>query len=58
VDADGGVRAHLALVRYYRIMHRYSESREHYRAVLNLEPGNKLAKTGIEVIEKQLAPGP
>jgi hypothetical protein len=39
-------------------MHRYSEAREHYRAVLNLEPGNKLAKTGIEVIEKQLAPSP
>ena len=58
VDAGGGVRAHLALGRYYRSMHRYGDARDHYRAALDLEPGNKLAQTGIEIIEKQLAPSP
>ena len=58
VEAGGGVRAHLALARYYRSMHRYREARDHYRAALQLEPGNKLAATGIEVIDKLLAPSP
>jgi hypothetical protein len=58
VDTGGGVRAHLALGRYYRSMHRYGDALVHYRAVLDMEPGNRLAQTGIEVIEKQLAPSP
>jgi tetratricopeptide (TPR) repeat protein len=58
VEAGGGVRADLALARYYRSMHRYREARDHYRAALQLEPGNKLAATGIEVIDKLLAPSP
>jgi eukaryotic-like serine/threonine-protein kinase len=57
--AEGGrARAHLALGRYLRSMHRYQEALGHYRAALELEPGNTLAATGVEVLEKQLAPGP
>jgi hypothetical protein len=58
VEAGGGVRAHLALGRYYRSLHRYREARDHYRTALQLEPGNKLAATGIEVIDKLLTPSP
>jgi hypothetical protein len=58
VEAGGGVRAYLALARYYRSMHRYREAQDHYRTALKLEPGNKLAQTGIEVMDRLLAPSP
>jgi hypothetical protein len=51
----GGVRAHLALARYLRSMHRHHEALDHYRAALALDPGNPLAATGISVLERQLA---
>jgi tetratricopeptide (TPR) repeat protein len=58
LGAGGGARAHLALGRYLRSMHRYREALDHYRAALELEPGNNLARTGVDVLEKQLEPSP
>ena len=54
VRAGGGVRAHLALGEYYRSMLRYREAMEHYRAVVAIEPDNKLALAGVQLLEKKV----
>jgi hypothetical protein len=56
VNAGGGVRAHLALGEYYRSMHRYQEAMNHYRSVAEIDPENKLALAGVQMLEKKLAP--
>lgn len=56
VEAGGGVRAHLVLGEYYRSMHRYHEAINHYRAAIEIEPDNKLASTGVRLLEKRVAP--
>jgi len=56
IQAGGGVRAHLALGEYYRSMHRYQEAMNHYRAALEGDPENKLALTGVQLLEKRLSP--
>jgi tetratricopeptide (TPR) repeat protein len=52
----GGNRAHLALGEYYRSIHRYQEAMNHYHAVIESDPENKLAATGIQVLDKKLSP--
>jgi tetratricopeptide (TPR) repeat protein len=56
LHAGGGVRAHLALGEYYRSMHRYQEAMNHYRAALEIDPENKLALAGVQLLEKRLSP--
>jgi tetratricopeptide (TPR) repeat protein len=56
VAAGGGVRAQLALAEYYRSMYRYQEALNHYRAAVEIEPDNKLALTGVKMLEKNLSP--
>jgi tetratricopeptide (TPR) repeat protein len=56
VEVGGGARAHLALGEYYRSMHRYHEAINHYRAAVDLEPDNKLALTGVRMLEKKVSP--
>jgi tetratricopeptide (TPR) repeat protein len=56
LNAGGGTRAHLALGEYYRSMHRYQEAMNHYRAVVESEPQNNLALTGVKMLEKKLSP--
>ncbi len=55
-NAGGGVHAHLALGEYYHSVHRYQDALNHYRAALEIEPGNKLALTGIRLLEKKISP--
>ena len=54
LEAGGGARAHLALARYFRSMLRYREAIEHYRSALDMDPGNKIAARGVEVLEAQM----
>jgi len=54
--AGGGNRAHLALAEYYRSMHRYQEAMNHYRAVVESDPENQLAATGVRMLDKKLSP--
>jgi tetratricopeptide (TPR) repeat protein len=56
VHAGGGARAHLALGEYYHSMHRYQDALNHYRAAVEIEPENKLALTGVKLIEKKISP--
>ena len=56
LKAGGGLRAHLALAEYYRTMHRYQEAMNHYRAAVEIEPENKLAATGVRMLEPKLSP--
>jgi hypothetical protein len=56
VNAGGGVRAHLALGEYYQSMHRYQDALNHYRAAAEIEPENKLALTGVRILEKKISP--
>jgi tetratricopeptide (TPR) repeat protein len=56
LGAGGGIRAHLALGEYYRSLHRYQEALNHYRAVVELEPDNKLALAGVKLLEKKVSP--
>jgi hypothetical protein len=55
--AGGGLRAHLALGRYHHSLRHHREALFHYRAALNLDPDNKLAALGVEVLEKLQATG-
>jgi tetratricopeptide (TPR) repeat protein len=54
--AGGGNRAHLALAEYYRSMHRYQEAMNHYRTVVESDPENQLAATGVRMLDKKLSP--
>lgn len=56
LKAGGGLRAHLALGEYYRTMHRYQEAMNHYRAAVEIEPENRLAATGVRMLETKLSP--
>jgi hypothetical protein len=56
LKAGGGLRAHLALGEYYRSMHRYQEAMNHYRAAVEIEPENRLAATGVRMLENKLSP--
>ncbi len=56
VNSGGGVRAHLALGEYYHSVHRYQDALNHYRAAVEIEPGNQLALTGIRLLEKKISP--
>jgi hypothetical protein len=56
LNAGGGLRAHLALGEYYRSLHRYQDALNHYRAVVEVEPDNKLAVAGVKLLEKKLSP--
>jgi hypothetical protein len=56
VNSGGGVRAHLALGEYYHSVYRYQDALNHYRAAIEIEPGNKLALTGIRLLEKKISP--
>jgi tetratricopeptide (TPR) repeat protein len=56
LNAGGGLRAHLALGEYYRSLHRYQDALNHYRAVVEVEPENKLAVAGVKLLEKKLSP--
>ena len=56
LKAGGGLRAHLALGEYYRSMHRYQEAMNHYRLAAEIEPENKLAATGVKMLESKLSP--
>jgi hypothetical protein len=58
LNSGGGLRAHLALARYLRSMHRYREALVHYRAALALDADNKLAATGVAVLENQQSASP
>lgn len=54
--AGGGLRADLALGKYYQNMHLYREAMEHYRAALAMDPDNGVAATGIRLLEKRMPP--
>jgi tetratricopeptide (TPR) repeat protein len=56
LGAGGGIRAHLALGEYYRSLHRYQEALNHYRAVVEVEPDNRLALAGVKLLEKKVSP--
>jgi len=56
LGAGGGNRAHLALGEYYRSIHRYQEAMNHYRAVIESDPENKLAASGVQMLDKKLSP--
>jgi hypothetical protein len=56
LNAGGGLRAHLALGEYYRSLHRYQDALNHYRAAAEVEPENKLAVAGVNLLEKKLSP--
>jgi hypothetical protein len=56
LNAGGGIRAHLALGEYYRSLHRYQDALNHYRAVAEVEPENKLAAAGVTLLEKKVSP--
>jgi tetratricopeptide (TPR) repeat protein len=56
LGAGGGIRAHLALGEYYRSLHRYQDALNHYRAVVEVEPENKLATAGVQLLEKKVSP--
>jgi hypothetical protein len=58
LNAGGGVRAHLALAGYYQSMRLYREALRHYRAAIRMDPGNRLAAKGIEMVEKHIPPRP
>jgi serine/threonine-protein kinase len=50
LNAGGGVRAHLALGEYYRSARFYREALEHYRAALKVDPTNRLAMRGLDMV--------
>ena len=56
ISAGGGIRAHLALGEYYRSLHCYQDALNHYRAVVEVEPENKLATAGVQLLEKKVSP--
>ena len=56
LGVGGGIRAHLALGEYYRSLHRYQDALNHYRAVVEVEPENKLATAGVQLLEKKVSP--
>lgn len=56
LEIGGGLRAHLSLGKYYQSRRRYREAMDHYRAAIQLDPGNSRAATGIEIVEKKLTP--
>jgi hypothetical protein len=37
-------------------MHRYQEAMNHYRAAVEIEPDNRLAATGVRMLENKLSP--
>jgi serine/threonine protein kinase len=55
LKAGGGVRAHLALGRYYQSMRFFREALDHYRNALQIDPGNTLAAKGVKMVENQAA---
>jgi tetratricopeptide (TPR) repeat protein len=50
LNAGGGIRAHLALGEYYRSARFYREALEHYQAALKMDPTNRLAMRGIDMV--------
>lgn len=56
LELGGGLRAHLALGKYYQNRRRYPEALEHYRAAIQMDPGNSRAAKGIEIVQKKLSP--
>jgi serine/threonine protein kinase len=54
LEMGGGLAAHLALGKYYQSRRRYAEALEHYRAAVQMDPGNTRAAAGMEMVQKKL----